>query len=218
WRHTSRARTAERIRPRKAARHRCGEVGVLAGGALVPGHDLRPIQRLRGHRREPRAQPPAGIPGRNGVVVLPHADPGPVPAGQCSRVLVELVLLGLGDRRAGRAAACDSRVGAKDWVRFSRSNATTHTTERTRPSAKGRPSTTSRRRGPARGRPARPVARDPARSYPPRALLLPDLLSAHRDHGRGPSLFNRLDEPHSLLTLFYLGKGHESQPTQDLMN
>ena len=50
---------------------------MLARDALVPGHDLWPVEHLHGGGRQPHRQPPAGIAGRHGVVGLPHAHPRP---------------------------------------------------------------------------------------------------------------------------------------------
>ena len=53
------------------------DLGVLAGRPLMPGHDPRPVEHLHAAGRQPHRQPAAGVAGRDGVVVLPHADPGP---------------------------------------------------------------------------------------------------------------------------------------------
>jgi len=53
-------------------------LGVFPGGALVHGHEARPVQHLDFHRRQAHVQAAGSIAGRDRVVVPPHADPGPV--------------------------------------------------------------------------------------------------------------------------------------------
>ena len=59
-------------------------LGVFPGGALVHGHEARPVQHLDFHRRQAHVQAAGSIAGRDRVVVLPHADPGPVIHRACS--------------------------------------------------------------------------------------------------------------------------------------
>jgi hypothetical protein len=53
------------------------DLGVLPGRAVVPGHGPLPVQDLDSGGRQPHPQPSARVTGRDGVVILPHADPGP---------------------------------------------------------------------------------------------------------------------------------------------
>jgi hypothetical protein len=39
------------------------DLGMLAGRALVHGHDPRAVQHLHGHRRQPHGHASGGIPG-----------------------------------------------------------------------------------------------------------------------------------------------------------
>jgi len=54
------------------------DLGVLASGTLVPGHHLRSVQHLDASGRQADWRAAADIPGRVRLVVLSHADPGPL--------------------------------------------------------------------------------------------------------------------------------------------
>ena len=91
-------------------------LGVLPGGPFMRGDGPRPVEGLHRPSRQPHRHPPPGIPGRHGVVVLPHADPGPAihPRGQQPRRVEHLPGQRQHRRLLGRERRRDSDRPAGD--------------------------------------------------------------------------------------------------------